>query len=479
MHITRLASDGVGQGRFAALVGPGRQPISYTCLIPKSVPGDRIRVVVKRRRRGSIIGQIDSILESSITRIPPRCRHFGTSPGCGGCSLQHITIEDQWALKTDSVREILAQANVEPSRIRPIIGIEQPWFYRNKMEYSFGDTDDRRLSLGLHPKGYRHEVIPLRECFLLSPFASKLLPLVEKWVVTRKLEPFKPRKNLGFLRNLTIREGKRTGQRLVELVTNAEPTARYRDTELPAEEIAQRLGSFVLDVAKQEGTTIDSLFWTQHKAERGQPTQLIEHHLFGQPTLCEELRLPQDKVLRFEIHPRAFFQPNTFGAELLYTQVLEAAGLSGELKGATVLDLFCGAGTIALCLAPYASDVAGVELQPNAVENARRNAHKNGLENVRFFQGDVGKLLAEGFDKPFDTADVVVVDPPRSGLQLKAAEQIVGLNPARVVYVSCNPVALARDIRQLHPTFRTEWVQPVDQFPHTAHIENVALLVRT
>jgi 23S rRNA (uracil1939-C5)-methyltransferase len=349
--------------------------------------------------------------------------------------------------------------------IRTPLSLEDPWFYRNKMEMTFGYDADRALALGLHPPGYRYEVFSMAECFLQSEESTALTRAVAEWARAWELTPFVSKERGGFLRTLMIREGKRTGDRLLELVT--EPFEGHAQGDPPPAAI-----DAFLETVLSAGVAVSTVYWTRIHAVAGARTWMEELLLHGPPTLREELHVPGQPPLCFEIHPRAFFQPNTRGAELLYEQVVQACG---ALEEKHVLDLYCGTGTIALYLARHARAVVGIELEPDAVNNARANARNNGIDNVTFYAGDVGKVLAEMSPR----ADVVVVDPPRSGLDVSARQNLVATGAPRLVYVSCNPEALARDLVALeHSGFRLLSIQPLDLFPQTAHIENVAIFVR-
>ncbi|MEO1266933.1 MAG: methyltransferase domain-containing protein, partial [Myxococcota bacterium] len=261
-----------------------------------------------------------------------------------------------------------------------------------------------------------------------------------------------------------------------ELTTTAAETALCRGDQAQATAIAAAFSEAVAEASAALGVVVTTLYWTQHRAVRGERTRMISHLLDGAPTLREELHLPDGHTLTFAIHPRAFFQPNTLQAEVIYGMVVDAADLRGQ-PATRVLDLYCGTGTIGLALSPYATEVVGIELQPNAVENARQNAVHNAVENIVFHCGDVGKVLeAEGLGAPDDR---VVVDPPRAGLNPQALELIGQMGIARLVYVSCNPRSLARDVAALRAYgLKAISVQPVDQFPHTMHVESVAVLER-
>lgn len=490
LHVENLTLDGMGIARLQALVGPQKQPLDYVFHIRKGLPGDQVRVQVETRKKRTFIAHITEYIEPSKMRIQPRCRHFGrreiSGQGCGGCTFQSLSYRHQLMIKERLIKQQMLEHGVDPGLVYPMIGQDNPWYYRNKMEFSFGTTGDRAFALGLYPKGYRYQVLNLEECFLESEFTSNFLPKLRQWAIDLGLEPYREGNQTGFLRNVTIREGKRTGERMIELVTTHRAQAQCGDKQVDATEIAAQFKAFILAEAPGGFT---SIYWTQQYVEKGERTRFIEHHLHGSPVLVEQLHLPGEQVLSFEIHPRAFFQPNTLQAELLYAQVLEHTGLleaggpkDGEAgaKKTRVLDLYCGTGTIGLCLAPYAEHVVGIELQPNAVENARQNARQNGIENISFFAGDVGLVLQEdAFIETAEKIDLVVVDPPRSGLLKEAREQLKTINAPRVVYVSCNPKSLARDLADLSKFgYTIERIQPVDMFPHTYHVENIAVLTR-
>lgn len=487
LAIEDLSLDGLGTARLDVLVGPQRLARRYDFCVRNALPGDRVKAQVESRKRDKVTARITEFIEPSPMRIEPRCQHFGRreipGKGCGGCTFQSLTYRHQLIVKERMVKRQVQSHGIDPGLVFPMIGVADPWYYRNKMEFSFGSDHNRDFALGLFPKGFRYQVLNLKECFLQSSFTSDFLPKFRDWAANLGLEPYRERAGTGFLRTLTIREGKRTGERMIELTTSQDETARCGGEWVDAREIARRYLEFVL--ATTEAFT--SIYWTQQHTARGTPTRFIEHHLHGKPTLTEAMHLPGGQILRFEIHPRAFFQPNTLQAEVLYAQVLQNTGLWQEgappdeaPQEARVLDLYCGTGTIAQCLAPFCAHVVGIELQPDAVDNARQNAARNGVTNTTFFAGDVAQVLQQDdFRQTAGHVDLVVVDPPRAGLLPQARAQLKQINPPRIVYVSCNPQTLARDLADLSKSgYRVEHIQPVDMFPHTYHIENVALLTR-
>lgn len=483
--IDELSVDGRGVAYLPAAVGPQREHKMLRFLVRKAVPGDRVAVLVERRSGEYLDAHIEEMLDASPMRIEPRCRHFGRreqpGKGCGGCTLQALSYRHQLAAKEKTVKSLFRNAGLDPGAITPMIGQDEPWFYRNNMEFSFGDTANREFALGMYPSGYHYEILNLEECFLESEFTSEFLPKAREWAKEHDLEPYINSQNEGFLRTVTIREGERTGERLIDLMTTHAPETTMDGEMVPARRVAEAFAEFAERTADELDAPLTSMYWTQKKAIRGQPTEWIDHHLEGKPVLEEELHLPDGVELRFEIDPRAFFQTNTVQAEVLYRQVLEKSGLMrADEPVETVLDLYCGTGTIGLAMAPYAERVLGVELQADAVENARANADLNGIDNAEFVEGDVREILDdEELRAELTDVDLVVVDPPRTGLLEEARDHVVEIGAPRVVYVSCNPEKLARDLADLTERgYRVEAVQPVDMFPQTYHIECVVELTR-
>ena len=484
LEITDVTARGLGVGKVEVLVGPQKESQVFEVFVRKAIPGDRVRVRIEKQRRRRCTGSIQEFLQPSPIRISPRCPHFGRreepGKGCGGCTFQSVSYRHQLAIKERMIKDHFKEAGLDPGRVLPVRGMDQPWYYRNKMEFSFGDDAERAFALGLFPTGYRHEILNLQTCYLQSEFTGLFLPRIREWAAQKGFLPYLNSQDRGFLKNLMIREGKRTGERLLEVVTTPGEETLLGEEMVLSREAVLGLVEQARTIGAELGESFTSIYWTRHRVEKGSPTTWEEELLFGKETLKEALELPGGGRLEFEIHPRAFFQPNTLGAEILYGEVIKRGGLSKELRGKTVLDLYCGTGTIGLCLAPFAEKVLGIELQPDAVANALKNAATNGIENVEFFAGDVGTVLgSENFREALgeESVNLVVVDPPRSGLFPEAIREILRIGAPTVVYVSCNPESLAKNLVDLcRGGYEIEVVQPVDMFPQTFHVENVALL---
>jgi 23S rRNA (uracil1939-C5)-methyltransferase len=323
------------------------------------------------------------------------------------------------------------------------------------MEFTFSENKAGNKYLGLMI-AQAHYVFNLTECHLVISWFAETVKEVRAWWETSGLEAYFPPKDRGSLRNLTLREAIRTGQRMAVLTVSGNPEFALNRTHL---------NSFVEAVRKAAGDI--SIFLRIHQAIKGKPTQFFEMHLAGKDHITEELHL-NNGPLSFKISPVSFFQPNTLQAETLYDTALAALP-----ESSVVYDLYCGTGTLGMAAARRAKTVIGVELSPEAVLDAQENAKRNGIENITFHQGDVGKVLATLSLKP----DVVILDPPRVGLDETAMNHLKALQPPMIIYISCNPLTQAVNVAELiQAGYELKRLQPVDQFPHTYHIENIAFL---
>lgn len=397
-------------------------------------------------------GTAMSATSSSTTSV--RCTHFGT---CGGCSLQDLPYPVQLGRKKDYVLRSLKDLPGLPPL--SILGAPDAWNYRNKMEFSFGDVyppveDGPWLKLGMKPKGRWYEILDLQECHLPSIEAVGLLKSVREWAAREKVPPYNSHKKNGVLRNLVIREAKNTPERMVVLVCN--------DGDVPKDSFVKA----VLSV--YPATTI--LIGRHVSVSDTAQTESIEC-VYGPGHIKESLQFP-DGAVQYRISPSSFFQTNTKGTEVLYGVVRDWAR---ELGGGLALDLYCGGGGIALALAGACRKVVGVEVVEAAVRDAEANAALNGIENCDFYHAKTEFLLPALLDMGPDFA---VVDPPRAGLHKTAVQALLKDTPSSLIYVSCNPEALARDLKPLLEKYAVERLQAVDLFPHTEHVETVALLKR-
>ena len=415
----------------------------YVVFVRGGMPGDRLRARITKRKRAYAEAQAVELIEPSPERIEPEAPH-------PGASWQVLPYERQLHEKEAQVREALVRiGHFEDPPVEPMIPAVQRFRYRNKLEYSFGPGDGGELSLGFHRPGSWERIDDVRRDVLASERIESLREEVRAWCVQEGLSAYDRADHSGFLRNLVLREGRRTGQLQARLVTG--PGDFRADALAGALSAASVLWTRAAGVAE---TTRDG----QTEVLRGD--DWVEEQLLG---------------LRFRISSEAFFQTNTEMAERLYGAAAELAGLTGRER---VFDLFCGIGTIGLALAGDAREVLGVEVLEQAVADAIENARLNGVDNARFFAGDVRTAVRPLVDEA-GPPDVVVVDPPRAGLSSKAVRRVLETEPERLVYVSCNPTTLAPNARLMADAgYRLAAVRPVDMFPQTPHIECVALLQR-
>jgi 23S rRNA (uracil1939-C5)-methyltransferase len=442
LRIDSLAFGGNGVARLDGFV----------LFVRRGLPGDLVRARVTKVKRNHAEAVTVDVLESGPVRVEAPCAHY---PACGGCRFQDLAYEAQIAEKESQVRDALQRiGGIAEPPLEPILPAESIFHYRNKLEYSFTQEDDGP-TLGLHRAGRWDEVLPIERCWLTTDLGNAIRNAVRDWAREERLRAYDQTTHEGFLRHLVVREGRNTGQALVVLVT--------APGELPDVE-------HFVDVLRRF-PEVRSIHWAINdrpaEVTRDLPTRL----LYGEDAIEEELC-----GLRFRVSPNAFLQTNTAMAEQLYGLVGEFAQLQG---GETVYDLYCGTGTIGLTLAGKALTVWGVEASEEAVSCAIDNAALNAIGNAAFFAGDVGRSLEDLHARSGDP-DVVVVDPPRAGLSGRAVRQLGKLAPERIVYVSCNPSTLAGNVKELTGEwgYRLERVRPVDMFPHTPHVEAVALLTR-
>lgn len=443
LRVDSLAYGGSGVARLNGFV----------VFVRRGLPGDTVRARVTKVKRGYAEALAEEVLSPSRDRVEAPCPHFGA---CGGCRFQDLAYEAQLREKEAQVRDALQRIGgvLEPP-LEPIVPAESPFAYRNKLEYSFTQTPDGP-ALGFHRAGRWDEVLALERCLLTTDLGNAIRDAVQAWAREERLTAYDRATQTGFLRHLVVREGRNTGQTLVLLVTSP---GELSDP------------GHLVDCLRRF-PEVRSIHWAVNGGVAEVTTNLPSELLWGEEAIEEELC-----GLRFRVRPNAFLQTNTAMAERLYRLAVEYAALSG---GETVYDLYCGIGTIGLVMARRALTVWGVESSEEAVACAIENAELNGIGNAAFFAGDVGRSLEELHERSGDP-DVVVVDPPRAGVAGKALRRLGQLGAPRIVYVSCNPTTLAGNVKALAAElgYRLERVRPVDMFPHTPHVECVALLTRS
>ena len=423
-----------------------------TVIVKNGIPGQRVRFSVNKVRSGKAEGRILEVLEASPLEREPACPHFGE---CGGCTYQNLPYEEQLRLKEGQIKAMMDEAvdgayiweGVKPS---PAV-----YGYRNKMEFSFGDEyKDGPLALGMHRRGSFHDIVNVTDCQIVDEDYRRILACTLEYARETKLPYYHRMRHTGYFRHLLVRKAVKTKEILIDLVTTGESApdlGEWADRLLKLSlegkvaGILHTRNDSVADMVKDEGTEV----------------------LYGQDYFYEELL-----GLKFKITPFSFFQTNSLGAEVLYEIVREYIG---DTKDKVIFDLYSGTGTIAQILAPVAKKVVGVEIVEEAVEAARENARLNGLSNCTFWAGDVLKVIDELREVP----DLIVLDPPRDGVNPKALERITNFGVERMVYIACKPSSLARDLEMLQGRgYRVEKMAGIDLFPGTYHTECVVGMQR-
>ncbi len=423
-------------------------------IVKNGIPGQKIRFCVNKLRKGKAEGRLLEVMEkSALETREPVCSIF---PACGGCMYQTMDYQAQVKMKAEQIQSIMdAAVDGYSYTFEGVKESPKEFAYRNKMEFSFGDEyKDGPLSLGLHKKGSTYDVLTASDCKLVHEDMTQILSCVLDYFKERGVSYYKKMQHIGYLRHLLLRRGDTTGEILVNLVTTTQEEHDLAPLvekllALPVEGkivgILHILNDSLSDVVQSDETKI----------------------LYGQDYFYEKIM-----GLEFKITPFSFFQPNSRGAEVLYSTVREYIG---DIHDMTVYDLFSGTGTIAQVLAPVAKQVIGVEIIEEAVEAAKENAERNGLHNCRFIAGDVFKVLDEIEEKP----DVIVLDPPRDGIHPKALPKILDYGVENIVYISCKATSLARDLEMIQARgYRVVKCTAVDQFCQTVHVETVVLLGR-
>ncbi|MFA6111700.1 MAG: 23S rRNA (uracil(1939)-C(5))-methyltransferase RlmD [Candidatus Latescibacterota bacterium] len=433
LEVTGVTADGDGTARIAD------RPV----IVTRAVPGDRVRARVLGRRRGTVLATAEEILSTSMPRREAPCPLFGR---CGGCRWQDLRYGDQLALKARMVKAALSRAGLPLPEPEPILGSPTEFFYRNKMEFAFGRSREGEFQLGLHARGSFSRLLNLERCLLQSSRSNDLVAATRRWAETLGLFPYDLRRHEGLLRFLTVRDAKATGACMGNLVVAAYPDAGV-----------DRLTEAVLAELPGVDTWVTTLHRGKAQVAAGESSVTRR----GSGTIVERCG-----EVEYEVSPRSFLQTNTLQAERLYGLV---SAWAGEIGGGRVLDLYCGAGGIALQLARRAAAVWGIESVPEAVTDGCCNARRNGIANCTFLSGTVEEVLP---GLPETRFELVVVDPPRAGMHERAAQALAALRAPRILYVSCNPLTLAVDLERLGTAgYRVRRLRAVDLFPQTPHCE--------
>lgn len=441
LEITGFTHEGNGVGKVEG----------YTLFVPEALPGERIKARVVKTGKQFGYAKVLTILQPSQHREQPACPIYHQ---CGGCSLQHMSYEEQLHQKTILVQDNLRRlGKIEHATVHPTIGMKDPWRYRNKAQVPIGEQEGGLI--GGFYAARSHQIINMEACLIQHEKNDEIVEQVKKIASSLGIRAYQEETGKGLLRHVVVKIGFKTGELMVVLVVNGRDIPEKEELVNRLIKKVDGLKSIVININRKRTNVIF-----------GEETKVI----WGEPYIYDYIG-----NIKFAISARSFFQVNPVQTEVLYNKALEFAGLSGS---ETVIDAYCGIGTISLFLAQKARKVYGVEIVPEAIDDAKRNARLNAMENVEFAVGEAEKIIPWWYAQGI-RADVVVVDPPRKGCDQQLLDTLIKMKPERIVYVSCNPSTLARDLRILEDGgYMTKDVQPVDMFPHTSHVENVALLVK-
>ena len=420
--------------------------------VKNSFPGQVIKGKVKRKKADYAEVKMLEVEEKADYEVEAKCSVFGL---CGGCSSQNLTYEKQLELLGQEVKELFNKANVTTGEYEGVTGSKFQWEYRNKMEFTFGDMEKGgELTLGMHMKNKSFGIINVDKCQIVDEDFRKIISLTIEYFRKQNLPYYKVMKREGYLRHLVIRKAKNTGEILVNLVTTTQidfDLTEYKE---------------IIKNAEYQGKMV-SILHTENNSFSDAVIPEKVNLLYGKNHIQEELL-----GLKFKISPFSFFQTNTKGAEGLYSIVKE---YMGESDNKIVFDLYCGTGTIGQIVAQKAKKVVGIELIEEAVEAAKENAKLNGLNNCEFLAGDVAEIIKTIKDKP----DIIILDPPRSGVHPKALEYVIKFNAKEIIYVSCNPKTLVNDLKVLsNEGYKIVKTRVKDMFPNTPHAETVVKLIK-
>ncbi|MDD3173294.1 MAG: 23S rRNA (uracil(1939)-C(5))-methyltransferase RlmD [Herbinix sp.] len=440
--IEDIGSEGEGIGRYNG----------YTLFVKDTVMGDKALVQVMKTGKTYGYARLIKLIKPSTFRVEPRCQ---IAARCGGCQLQHVEYQKQLEYKENKVRNCLTRiGGFTDVVMEPISGMDEPYYYRNKSQFPVGRNKDGSIAIGFYA-GRTHAIIDTEHCYIGAEVNTEILHYIRSFIEKYKIEPYSEEIHKGLLRHILTRVGYSTGEIMVCLVING--------TEFPHKEELikgliniQGMKSICLNVNKEKTNII--------LGEKIIP-------LWGEPYITDQIG-----TVSYRISPLSFYQVNPIQTKKLYDIALDYADLHGD---EVVWDLYCGIGTISLFLAQKAKKVYGVEIIPQAIEDARMNAQINGIDNAEFFVGAAEEILPRAYKEEKIYADVIVVDPPRKGCEQSLLDTILAMAPKRVVYVSCDPATLARDLKYLcEKDYELVKVQAVDQFSHSVHVETVIALHR-
>ena len=444
IEIKDLGSRGEGIGKYDG----------YTLFVNNTTVGDRVKVKLMKAKKSYGYARLVEIIEPSPYRVTPRCK---IADKCGGCSIQHLKYEKQLEYKQDKVANCLERIggfDLSTIEINPIIGMEEPYYYRNKAQFPVGKSKDGKTLIGFYA-GRTHSIIDTNECPIQKDVNTQIIKVFRSFLDRYQISIYDEKEHKGLVRHILTRIGFTTGELMVSIVINGKDLP-YKDKLIEELIKIPKMVSISLNINEKKTNVI-----------LGQEIKMI----WGKDHIVDYIG-----DIKYQISPLSFYQVNPIQTKKIYEKALEYADLSGK---ELVWDLYCGIGTISLFLAGKAKKVYGVEIVEDAIQDAITNAKINKIENAEFFAGAAEEVVPRMYKEESIYADVIVVDPPRKGCDESLLDTMVEMGPKRIVYVSCDPATLARDLKYLSQKgYKVEKVQPVDQFPHGGHVETICLMSR-
>lgn len=423
---------------------------NFAIFIPNAIKGEKIKVLIIKVNKNFAYGKIVQVLKRSDSRnIEIDCNTYSR---CGGCNLRHMNYKTTLELKRNVVLNCLKKELKRDIKVEDTIGMENNLYYRNKLQYPVGLDKEGKPLMGVYATR-THEIVPTDNCYIQDKDSQKIADDVFKFIKDNNIEPYNEKTGKGLVRHIIVKKGKATNEAMLVLVLNSK---KFTQETVLVKCITEKY--------KNIKTVIKNINNKNTNVILGEENIVLYGNGYIQDYLGE---------YKFNISPLAFYQVNPIQTEKLYNKAIELANLSGR---ETIYDLYCGIGTISIFLAKYAKKVYGIEIVEDAIKDAKQNAINNMAENIEFFAGDVEEILPSIIKK--DKADVVFVDPPRKGLDENTVNNILKIEPEKMVYISCNPATLGRDLKIFEEKYNIEIVQPVDMFPWTSHVEAVVLLIK-
>ena len=421
----------------------------FTIFVPNAIKGEKVKILIVKVLKSYGYGKIIDLLEKSIDRVKSDC---DTYKRCGGCSLRHIKYEKTLEMKQNAVQSLVNKFLKNKIEIQKTLGMEKPYYYRNKAQYPVGKNSEGKAQIGVFANR-THEIIPIQECYIQNKKSQEVAKFVIEFINANNISVYNEKTRKGLVRHIVTKVGVKTNEIMCVLVINGKEISKEKELVTEVTKKFPEVKTIVKNINTQNTNVV-----------MGKENIVI----YGSGYIKDQL----GKYI-FKISPHSFYQVNPIQAENLYNIGVQAANIS---KNDIVFDLYCGIGTISLFMAQYAKKVYGIEIVEQAIQDAKENAKINNIKNAEFIAGDVENVLDDLINVKKVIPDVIMIDPPRKGMDNKSVENILNIKPKKLVYISCNPATLVRDLAKFEEEYEVKTIKPVDMFPFTSHVECVAVL---